>query len=274
MEPASIPAEPYEPPQGFVRLTTSASEYASPASELLSSNLAGKQVWHITAPSSLPFECIKSFSIDAVRSGKPVVTHERVSYGLSSGSSASETLLLLDSAVSDYITSNARITRTFHLQETFKDLTTRKRPGSETLTATTFVAHDKPPSKKPRQQPQELHMRYKAFGASGERHDVSEDYRDLDLSSIDVLPDGPTPALELKAKQKRRARCQRALGEAVSQDLVNIVGGEDYVSSSKDSSKAVEASEYSIAQDARVDGEVERKERKRKKKKKRMEANA
>lgn len=73
----SIPAKPFEPPSGYKAIESS---NLSSNSSFTSDNFAGKQIWHIIAPSNVPLKSITEVALDAVKSGTPVLNHKGVDY--------------------------------------------------------------------------------------------------------------------------------------------------------------------------------------------------
>jgi DNA-directed RNA polymerase I subunit RPA34.5 len=70
----------YEPPQGFQAPKTHPS--SSPTSKFLSpSNLEGKQIWHITAPASVPVSTLKEVSNQEIMNGEAVLSYKGSEYG-------------------------------------------------------------------------------------------------------------------------------------------------------------------------------------------------
>jgi hypothetical protein len=93
--PRTWPA--YEPPHGFQPLSTDPS--SSPTSRLFDpANLAGKQIWHIIAPASVPVSALKEVSTQKVMNGEAVMSHNDSDYGfatLDEAAGSSQTMLLV-----------------------------------------------------------------------------------------------------------------------------------------------------------------------------------
>jgi hypothetical protein len=72
---------PYSPPTGFAEALAQSGD-RSKASEVFSPvNLAGKQIWYITAPKSVPIAAVKKVSLQHVQLGKPVLCLDGQDYG-------------------------------------------------------------------------------------------------------------------------------------------------------------------------------------------------
>ncbi|KAI9717408.1 MAG: hypothetical protein M1812_004760 [Candelaria pacifica] len=74
-------ATPFEPPNGF-QAASLTSHPSSPAFKVFTPNaLAGKQIWHITAPASVPIRSIKEVTLESVRKGEATLRHGGADYG-------------------------------------------------------------------------------------------------------------------------------------------------------------------------------------------------
>jgi DNA-directed RNA polymerase I subunit RPA34.5 len=133
--------------------------------ETLTGGLAGKQVWHITAPASIPLDAIKEFNVDAVRNGNPILTHSERQYGFTSGpKDVQEDLLLPGGSELTYKRLRMSVSKSYHLQEIPAHSQTGRAPSDQSSKANCFFANEIPESKTPRKQPEMLKMRYKPFG--------------------------------------------------------------------------------------------------------------
>ncbi|KAI5292192.1 hypothetical protein KEM52_006548, partial [Ascosphaera acerosa] len=81
---------------------------------------SGKQIWHITAPASVPLASITQLALDAVATAQPVLSHKGVQYRLREeqlGSNATKHLLVHDGAKGTYRKHPLRVVQTFHLEQ-------------------------------------------------------------------------------------------------------------------------------------------------------------
>ncbi|KAG9725835.1 hypothetical protein KCU59_g15012, partial [Aureobasidium melanogenum] len=70
-----VPPQPFVPPPGYKALNTK-SALAKTANSLFDpSTISSKQIWHITAPSSVPLSQIKSVSLSAIQSHQTILSH-------------------------------------------------------------------------------------------------------------------------------------------------------------------------------------------------------
>ncbi|KAF7125131.1 hypothetical protein CNMCM5793_001240 [Aspergillus hiratsukae] len=157
------PRPPYKPPSGF-KAAKKQLPPSSTTSSLLS-DLRGKQIFHITAPSFLPLSKVKEVSLAKILQGEPVLKHEGVQYGIppeniSQGDLGAKSLLLYDSKTQTYYNAPATTIPTYHVQEMI-DLP--KSLGTDD--AVLAAAQDQ--MKPPRKQPKHLKMRFRPVG-SGE----------------------------------------------------------------------------------------------------------
>ncbi|KAI4126557.1 MAG: hypothetical protein LQ338_003675 [Usnochroma carphineum] len=186
------PPPPYDPPPGFKAVTITPS---TKIQDLFSDvNLRGKQIWHITAPKSVPISSIKEVSIEKVSTGGSIMSHDGADYGLvtEADDDGVEKVLLVPSPGDNiYKKATARIGKTLHLQEIVKLPSMSDQLGGP-VNASTAVP--KTHVKTVRQQPEGLRMRYRPFG-----DDSSSD--DADPTSRFSIPPVLTP--DLSAKRPR-----------------------------------------------------------------------
>jgi len=192
------PAQPpYEPPPGFEPASISTHPSSTISEILASSNLAGKQVWHVTVPASIPVATIKEVSAQSIQSGESILSYKGADYGLvpESGAEASNRALLLPSSRRNYYQpSRIPILKILHLQQLVKI------PNHAHQSAGIPTSAPKPKThvKAVRQQPQGLKMRYHPFGAS--------DSSDSDVSGMTAnkAPQFRVPDVPVRSTKKRR----------------------------------------------------------------------
>ena len=165
----------FEPPPGY----EPASIFVHPSSQAMNmfspTNLAGKEIWHITAPSSVPISSIKEVSQQSILSRSSILSHKGSNYGLIPNSSTEQALLLPSAEDNNYKSHNAATIQSFHLQQIVSlpyHALSPAKPSNQS--APTTQAY----KRAPREQPEGLKMRYHPFGVV----DISDD----DLSSKDV----------------------------------------------------------------------------------------
>ncbi|CAF9924659.1 hypothetical protein IMSHALPRED_006250 [Imshaugia aleurites] len=197
----SVPRQPtptYEPPDGF-ESTSISLHPASKISEILApSNLHGKQIWHITAPETIPISLVKEVSTQNIGNGASVLEYHGAKYGLvpeSEAEQASSRALLLPSAQRNhYRPSNTSIIKTLHLQQIVSlpshALEKAVYPNRSTSASESY-------RKTPRQQPEGLKMRYRPFGVS--------DDSDLE-TSFEPMPKAPEFRIPASVKESAPAR--------------------------------------------------------------------
>lgn len=151
----------YEPPPGF----EPASIVVHPSSQVMSifspTNLAGKEIWHITAPSSVPISTINELSQQKIESRSSILSYKGSNYGLIPDSSTNEALLLPSAENDEYKSHNAVTFQSFHLQQIVSlpyHAISPAKPSSPSVLPP--QAHKRPP----REQPKGLKMRYQPFG--------------------------------------------------------------------------------------------------------------
>ena len=201
-------AIPYEPPFGF-KASSIAIHPSSKATELFSpTKLLGKEIWHITAPASVPIGSIREVPIQNIQSRTSIMSYKGADFGLvlerGAEAASSRALLLPSTQTSDYRISASKITTTLHLQQIMNlPIHTISSAKSSHQTGSA----PEPLREAPRQQPEGLRMRYHPFGAS-------------DDSDSEMLPENaveapqfhvPTPAETSPAKKRKRAEKDTAI---------------------------------------------------------------
>ncbi|KAJ5888464.1 hypothetical protein N7495_008505 [Penicillium taxi] len=150
-------AQPYKPPSGFKSGKTQAPPSSSSSSIL--SNLDGKQVIHITAPSFLPLSKVKEISMSKILKGEPIMSFDGTSYGIPADSfntkhPQGKSLLIFDQNTQSYH-SQADHIQSYHIQELIG------RPDSNNAAVEALRDTVKPP----RPQPKNLKMRFRPVGS-------------------------------------------------------------------------------------------------------------
>ena len=160
---SSVPSKRkrFVPPSGFRPSTTDSRPSAAITSAL--SNLEGKQVFHITAPSYLPLSEIKQIAFGKATSGEPVLSHKGVDYGLVETSQqqkqSSETLLIYDEESNTYVRKpEVKKIKSYSIQEIVR------LPGLDTLVPSSKDTTKKQPAARP--QPKHLRMRFHPVGST------------------------------------------------------------------------------------------------------------
>ena len=186
----------FEPPPGF----EPASIFVHPSSQAMDmfspTNLAGKELWHITAPSSVPISSIKEVSQRSILSRSSILSYKGSDYGLMPNSSTDEALLLPSAEDNDYKSHNAATIKSFHLQQIVSLPYHALSPGkSSNQNAPTPQAY----KRAPHEQPEGLKMRYHPFGVV----DISDD--EQSSKNAPQLPQFRAPgAVEATSAEKRK----------------------------------------------------------------------
>ena len=157
----------YEPPAGFKSSSISLHPASQPSEIFAPSNLQGKQIWHITAPESIPISLAKEVSTQDIGNGACVLEYHGAKYGLVPESEAEQTsshaLLLPSAETNDYRPSKTAIVKTLHLQQFISLSSHAVEPAADLKRSASASESYK---KTPRQQPEGLRMRYRPFGVS------------------------------------------------------------------------------------------------------------
>lgn len=191
----------YEPPAGFESTSISLHPASKLSDILAQSNLQSKQIWHITAPESVPISLVKEISTQNIGNGAPILEYHGAKYGLvpeSEAEQASGRALLLPSIqTNNYRSSRNNVIKTLHLQQLFSLPSHALEPAIHPNRSASASDSYK---KMPRQQPEGLRMRYRPFGAS--------DDSDLESAS-EPMPKAPEfriPALVKESSPVRKRK--------------------------------------------------------------------
>lgn len=164
--PKTIPPPNYQPPTGYSKL-----DLYGQTSVTGISSLQGKELWHITVPSSVSISSISTIPLDGLRSQTPILTRKNTSYALTettppsrNPSDLAETVVLPDVQSKMYKSTTLQITRSFKLQPhldlpSLPKIQNTTLSGAQGATQTTRL-----PGIEIRPQPSGLRMRYKPPG--------------------------------------------------------------------------------------------------------------
>ena len=168
LDPTTQPElKPYKPPPGYeVQSSSASSKLASLCS---SQTLAGKQIWYITAPASIPLDKINEMNPETVANGKAVLSYKDTDYGFTLGENDAqfrERLLIPNSKDNTYHSANSGISRSMHLRQLV--CLPQSLVGEAVTSNGGYQSGNAPKvyTKAVRQQPEGLRMRYKPFGDS------------------------------------------------------------------------------------------------------------
>ncbi|KAI5288417.1 hypothetical protein KEM54_005225 [Ascosphaera aggregata] len=178
----SVQAKPFTAPRSFKKVQSSIS-LPSEISQVFS-GAGNKQIWHITAPASVPVSSISQLALDAIATGEPVLAHEGLQYRLREeqlGSDTTKHILLPDRSGTTYTKSSLRVVQTFHLEQVLDKVVQSLEiaPSKELIDRY---------SKPVRQQPKNLKARNTPLGVK----DDDDDKKKL----AKVQPSGRVPGEE------------------------------------------------------------------------------
>lgn len=150
----------YKAPSGFKPANKQAAPSSSSSSLL--SDLRGKQIYHISAPASLPLSKVKEISMSKIMKGEPILEFDGVKYGIPAESiteegSEGKKLLVYNESTQTYVNKSDNVP-SYQIQEMFN------LPGSVGggLTAVEALRDTVKPA---RPQPKKLRMRFRPVGS-------------------------------------------------------------------------------------------------------------
>ena len=201
---------PYEPPSGFETATIAFAPDSRLDDILSPSNLERVQIWHITAPASIPISSIKELSARSIVDGSTILSYKNAEYGLvpdtadaSETSANAQTMLIPSVQRNEYRSTGTKISKTLHLQQLIK-LPSHNLP-SQTV-SNGAIGSVKRYSRPRNEQPKGLKMRYHAFGIPGvSKPDLGPEYSGTGSSAVHPRPqDRPSESLKGTSPSKKR----------------------------------------------------------------------
>lgn len=157
----------FTPPAGFKPIDLRRAD-ASTVRDLFSQ--PATQVWHIIAPSSTPLSEIKEISLASIESHQSVLSHKGSDYTFTKenapnvGKNGRERVVVPAKKGSHYVSVEAPISMTLHLQQLPRLPNLSKQQANHTTGSTAAAQVDQPPVTHARPQPMGLRMRYKPSG--------------------------------------------------------------------------------------------------------------
>lgn len=206
----AIPASPFVPPAGYKSLPISSSS-AKTLSSLLA-NPSEKQIWHITAPSSVFLSQLKTVSLAAIQKQISVLSHNGTDYTLAEEKESKTTKKLLVPSEKGYSAVEVPVSRSLVLQQVISlpNLNGDANPAARK-------------GRTPRPQPKGLRMRYKPFGfGAGDPGAIlgSDESEDDNVQMTEPIafrpPPGSAQAQKEKEKEKKRKRDEKSAEEGAS----------------------------------------------------------
>ncbi|EME39807.1 hypothetical protein DOTSEDRAFT_82609 [Dothistroma septosporum NZE10] len=244
----SISAKPFEPPTGYSSLSIDA-----PASDSLLSkkSLAGKQIWHITAPSNIPIKEITHVALDAISNVTPVLNYKDVDYVLNEDKSYNtqySNVLLPGEAGYQHV--GQSIERTLRLQQKIELPNLSKKQADLNTGSNAAADIAQPPASEIRPQPKGLKMRYKPpgfgkgnpamFGSSDDEAEQSTSGGFQFPKALGAHGAADEPETAIAEKSKKRDKKKKRKSEDLIDGDVEIVNGELTPLSSKKKKKKQE----------------------------------
>jgi hypothetical protein len=197
---AIVPPQPFAPPPGYKALNTKSALAKTVNSLFDPSTISSKQIWHITAPSSVPLSAIKSVSLSAIQSHQTILSHDGTDYNLAEEPTNNARVLLPSSKLDAYTAVEVPVTKTLHLQQNIR-IPNLSAYQTDPNTGSNAAASVRTPAiSAPRPQPKGMKMRYKPPGFGDEDPGLigsSEDESDANNKQVEKS------AKEARSKRKR-----------------------------------------------------------------------
>ncbi|KAH0351824.1 hypothetical protein KCU83_g4057, partial [Aureobasidium melanogenum] len=195
-----VPPQPFVPPPGYKALNTKSALAKTVNSLFDPSTISSKQIWHITAPSSVPLSQIKSVSLSAIQSHQTILSHNGTDYNLAEEPTNNARVLLPSSKSDAYTAIEVPVSKTLHLQQTIS-LPNLSAYQTDPNTGSNAAGSLRTPAiSNPRPQPKGMRMRYKPPGFGDEDPGLigsSEDESDANAKQVEKS------AKEARSKRKR-----------------------------------------------------------------------
>lgn len=191
----------YKPPAGFEKAQIPQSSSSKTADMFKPSNLEGKQIWHITAPSQLPIASVEEVSATSLKDGSSILSYEGSDYGLVPQTEKLEQTLLLPFPKENWYQSlRTPMSRVLHIRQLVRLPSHVSQPN-----ATADAASE--PSVPRHQQPTGLKMRFRPFGLSSDSDSDGAPSKKRSRMAPHVRhpPDVEQPSAPKKQKQKTKS---------------------------------------------------------------------
>lgn len=192
------------PPQGYVASRIAAHDFNS-RSKGIFEGLDGKQIWHISAPSSMPISKLESLDLQSALKGTPVLSRKGVQYILQQNTMEGQNLLLPKGTSGEYSASTCLPSQSFQIYESAQkpdDSQIEVEKDDDDFAALQFFATNTGDKKPPRKQPQNLHGRYIPYGVSVDDRASSHDIAMGNTAESD-MPLQAAPRTPKKSKKNR-----------------------------------------------------------------------
>lgn len=177
------------PPQGYIATAATAPEFSSTTDGIFE-DLDGKQIWHISAPGTMPITKLEDFDLSTAMRGSPILEHNGVQYVIDRVESDGVNLLLPKGVRGEYAVAGITFSKSLRIRESSTMQPRREDDGgdqniSEPKTESTqFFAVQSGRKKPPREQPANLRVRYVPFGTSEAKEYTAESSITNDESAL------------------------------------------------------------------------------------------
>ncbi|KAG8529058.1 uncharacterized protein KY384_005693 [Bacidia gigantensis] len=155
----------FAPPPSFEPADIASRPPSKLESAFSSAQLDGRQIWHITAPSSVPFSALKGITTRNITDGSSVLSHAGNDHGLvprlDTDATGSDILLVASTEANEYVHVKIPISNTLNLQRVVK---LPSHVPNQHDQADQNIATIRKSTKPKNEQPEGLRMRYQAFG--------------------------------------------------------------------------------------------------------------
>ncbi|KAK8221952.1 hypothetical protein M8818_000119 [Zalaria obscura] len=244
---AGAAAVTFAPPPGFAPVDVRKAKKSTVDSLLSSSSLGSKQIWHITAPSSVPISQITSVSLSQTQNHQSILNHKGTEYTLAEDASKEgnhQTRVLVPTDTGKgYASVDAPVSRTLHLQQVVRIPNLHTQQLNPAMKPDNAATVQQPSVRRARPQPKGLRMRSKPIGfGTGDVGALGSD----DDSDLDADGDVEMGTADSSAKTFQAPRGTDARGE--KRKL------EDGETPRKDKKRRLQEEKASKAEDALVDG--------------------
>ncbi|KAJ9647252.1 hypothetical protein H2201_003852 [Coniosporium apollinis] len=222
------PPPPYEPPVGFAAAKPSAAPSSNIANLLNPKNLEGKQIWHITAPATVPITSIKEVALDKVFRGDTILEHNGKNYGFKADTEGEKrTTRVMMPGAKGYTPVPTGNLETLHLQQVVRLPHLSKKQADPMRGSDAAASYDTPAVKVIRQQPKGLRMRFRPSGFG------DEDPGSIGSSESEDSPVEEQSQIGFRAPRGREAPAAFSPSKKRKHDAVNGDGGTPQKSAKK-----------------------------------------
>ncbi|KAF1988209.1 hypothetical protein K402DRAFT_391974 [Aulographum hederae CBS 113979] len=201
------PTTRFKPPHSFKAISSTI--LSTKLTSLIAPHLKGKQIWHVSAPDTVPISSVREATMDLIKSGRAVASKKNDEFGFVRDALAEhETKSVAFTSKDGFIHASKRVGQTINLQHVVKLPQLNREAAIPQQTPDPEAPLSLRPDKPARPQPKGMRFRFRPSGfGDGEAGEIGSSE-----SEPDVVMQESTP-VEKAANGKESAKKKRKHGE-------------------------------------------------------------